>query len=153
MRAPFQVIVFPYRFCNDNLEVLIGKRSDGDYWQAISGGGEYSEAPLETAKRELLEESSLTGGNWYQLDSLCTLPKCHYRDHEQWGDDIFVIPEYAFMTQSSGSVKVSDEHTALEWMSVKKADSLLKYDSNRNALWELCQRVSLPSTASVTGQE
>lgn len=78
---------------------------------------------------------------------MCTLPKIHYRGHERWASDIFSIPEFAFMAQTSGSVKISHEHMALEWMSVKKAESLLKYDSNRNALWELCQRVINGHTA------
>lgn len=142
MRAPLQVIVFPYRFASGRLEVLIGKRRDGDYWQAISGGGENSETPLQAAKRELLEETSLSGEHWIQLDSMCTLPKVHYRGHEKWAEDILVIPEYAFMTQAVGDIKISAEHSSLAWKSIDEADALLKYDSNRNALWELCQRVS-----------
>lgn len=143
MRAPFQVIVFPYRYCNDEIEVLIGKRSDGDYWQAISGGGEDSETHLETAIRELNEETSLEGSDWVKLDSMCTLPKVYYRDHERWTSFEYVIPEYAYMVKASGTVNRSSEHTELEWVSIDKAMSLLKYDSNKNALWELCQRANL----------
>ena len=143
MRAPFQVIVFPYRIVNRDLEVLIGKRSDGDYWQAISGGGESSESPQDAAIRELDEEAGLNGSEWVRLDSMCTLPKIHYSGNENWGHDIYVIPEYAFMARTDGDPKISDEHSKLEWHSFSSATALLKYDSNRNALWELSQRVNL----------
>src|SRR5690554_5739015 len=102
MRAPFQVIVLPYRVEGDELRFLIGKRSDGGYWQAISGGGEHSENPIEAAQRELYEETGLEGSDWVQLDSMCTLPKVYYRGHENWTAVSYVIPEYAFMARSFG---------------------------------------------------
>ena len=143
MRAPFQVIVFPYRIQEGELQFLIGKRADDGYWQAISSGGEHAESPLEAAQREMHEESGLEGQNWVQLESMCTLPKIYYRDHESWTDVKHVIPEYAFMTQCSGVEIISHEHTELRWVSADEAHLLLKYDSNRNALWEACQRIVL----------
>ncbi len=141
MRAPFQVIVFPYRKEERTLQVLIGKRADDGTWQAISGGGENTETPLEAAKRELMEESNLTGEHWQQLDSRTMLPKVHYAGHEAWGDDVFVIPEYAFAVETYGLEVISFEHSEFRWVDVATAHALLKYDSNKVALWELCQRV------------
>ena len=143
MRAPFQVIVFSYRIQEGELQFLIGKRADGGYWQAISGGGEHAESPLEAAQRELHEETGLKGQNWVQLESMCTLPKIYYRGHESWTGIKRVIPEYAFMAQCSGIEIISHEHTELRWVSADEAHLLLKYDSNRNALWEACQRICL----------
>jgi dATP pyrophosphohydrolase len=128
---------------NAELQFLIGKRADGEYWQAISGGGEHAESPLEAAQRELHEEAGLEGKNWVQLESMCTLPKIYYRDHESWADVKHVIPEYAFMAQCSGIEIISHEHTELRWVSADEAHLLLRYDSNRNALWEACQRIVL----------
>jgi dATP pyrophosphohydrolase len=143
MRAPFQVIVFPYKFVDSKLFVLIGKRVDGDYWQAISGGGENAESPLEAAKRELYEESGLNGDDWQQLDSMCMLPKTHYLGHKNWPDKTLVIPEYAFVVRCDGYPKASDEHSELLWTEAERASSLLKYDSNKIALWELSQRIKM----------
>ena len=140
MRAPFQVIVFPYHFESGELQVLIGRRKDNHYWQAISGGGENDESAIAAAQRELQEEASLTGINWLKLDSLCTLPKVHYVGHEAWLENEFVIPEHAFMVEVTGRVVCSEEHSELRWCSIKDAESLLKYDSNKNALWEVVQR-------------
>ena len=143
MRAPFQVIVIPYKIFNDELSVLIGKRTDEGYWQAISGGGEGLESPTEAAKRELLEETSLEGEDWFQLDSMCMLPKHHYSGHECWEKRILVIPEYSFMVYCVEKESPSEEHTELRWCSANEAQSLLKYDSNKIALWEICQRAHL----------
>lgn len=56
-RAPFQVLVFPYRTLEsgETAYAVFRRRDDGMSWQAISGGGEDSETPLEAARREASE--------------------------------------------------------------------------------------------------
>lgn len=50
-RAPFQVLVFPYRKnLLDQFEFALLLRADEGFWQGIAGGGEDSETPLEAAK-------------------------------------------------------------------------------------------------------
>ncbi len=142
MRAPFQVLVFPYQILNEQPRYLIGKRSDNGVWQAISGGGEDSESILEAAKRELKEETSLIGCDWQQLDSMCMLPKVHYAGHESWTNHQFVVPEYSFSVRVSTEPQLSNEHTKFRWCGFQEASELLKYDSNRIALWELNQRLN-----------
>ena len=141
MRAPFQVIVLPYRFIVGEYKILIGRRSDDGSWQAISGGGESTETPLQTAVRELTEESGLEGLDWVQLDSKCTLPRNMFPNHDYWSDHPFVIPEYAFMVRVGGNVQLSEEHSEFRWCTELEARSLLRYDSNKNAVWELFQRL------------
>ncbi len=141
MRAPFQVLVFPYQILNDQPRFLIGQRSDNGVWQAISGGGEGSESFLEAAKRELKEEASLVGYNWQQLDSMCMLPKVYYAGHENWANHQFVVPEYSFSVQVSTEPQLSNEHTKFRWCSFHEASELLAYDSNKIALWEINQRL------------
>lgn len=133
----------PYRIVNDDIEVLIGKRSDDGNWQAISGGGEDDEEPLIAAKRELCEEAGVTGRSWIALDSKCMLPKVFYADHVHWDDNLYVIPEHSFTTNVIEECKKSDEHAELRWVDVDTANNLLKYDSNKTALWEVTQRVNL----------
>ena len=59
-RAPFQVLVFPYRYTpEEEIEYAVFFRISpryGGVWQAIAGGGEDDETPLEAAKREAFEE-------------------------------------------------------------------------------------------------
>lgn len=141
MRLPFQVIILPYRFFDNECKVLIGKRSGDNYWQAFSGGGESLETPIQTAKRELKEESNLEGTEWIQLDSICTLPKIYYPDYESWVDHPYVIPEYAFMTKAIGDEIISFEHSEFRWCTEWDSIEMLKYDSNKNAAWEMYQRL------------
>jgi len=49
-----------------------------------------------------------------------------------------VIPEYAFAVEVSDmKIRLSDEHTEYRWVDYQTAKSMLKYDSNKTALWEL----------------
>ncbi|MEZ8330782.1 NUDIX pyrophosphatase [Vibrio splendidus] len=153
MRAPFQVLIFPYKFEISEPIFLIACRADNGEWQAISGGGEGKELLLDAAKRELYEETSLTGNNWVQLDSMCTLPKVFYSDHEGWNAHPYVIPEYSFSVLVSSEPQLSSEHTEFHWCKVSEANKLLKYDSNRIALWELCERLKSAFPQSVLNQK
>lgn len=46
MRAPYQVLVFPYYIGSNGIEYAIFRRSDSGWWQAISGGGEDGETVI-----------------------------------------------------------------------------------------------------------
>ena len=82
MRAPFQILAIPYRLVYSEPIFCILKRSDADWWQFITVGGEDNETPLETAKREILEEAGITSGNLKKLTFMTYLPAdCTYSMH------------------------------------------------------------------------
>ncbi len=144
-RAPFQVLVLPFRQSQDGyLEYAIFKRSDGKYWQFIAGGGENTEKPLETAKREAFEEAGFSPDSEYiTLDSCNTVPVAGVTGEFTWGKDVYVVPEYTFGVKiDSSSVTLSREHTEYRWVSYQDAAEMLKWDSNKNALWELNARIT-----------
>ena len=145
-RAPFQVLVLPYRITPDDNETLyaVFKRdpSSGGYWQGIAGGGENGESPLESAKRETHEEADIAPSSEYiKLDSYAMIPVvnvCGFR----WGSDVLVIPEYCFAVKVEGEqLQLSYEHTDYKWLSYGHAMEILHWDSNKCALWELNFRV------------
>ena len=137
MRAPFQILVIPFRWTAGKLEFAVLKRSDADYWQFVAGGGEDDETPIAAAQRDSQEEVGITG-ELIQLDSLSTVPKACFADANSWGSDVYVIPEHCFAFNANGvEISLSGEHTNFRWLCYEKAYSLLKWDSNRNALWEL----------------
>ena len=150
-RAPFQVLVFPYRLLPaDEIAYAVFRRSDDGHWQAIAGGGEVGETPLEAAKREAWEEAGVASTNAYlKLDSLATVPVIHFgpfRDRT----DMFVIPEFTFgVAVAAGELRLSREHTEYAWLPYAEATARLRYDSNKNALWELDRRLRLSFAASV----
>ena len=116
-RSRYQVLVIPY-FLNHGEPVYgVFRRRDMSLWQFISGGGEDTDESIEaTARREVMEETGLSGG-FLRLDTCCSIPANSFRDAEKlWGRDCFVVPEYAFalrVTQSG--ITLSDEHTEYRW--------------------------------------
>ncbi len=144
-RAPFQVLVLPYRIAPDNtIHYALFRResSTGGYWQGIAGGGENGESPLESAKRETHEEAGIDPSNEFlKLDSFAMVPVvnvCGFR----WGSDVLVIPEYCFGVKvKEEQLQLSYEHSEYKWLDYTRAMELLHWDSNKCALWELNFRV------------
>lgn len=125
------------------MRYAVFRRSDaGRCWQGIAGGGEIGETPLAAAKREAWEEAGIGPESAYvALDSLATIPVIHFapfRDRE----DMFVIPEYSFGVEVvADAFRLSGEHGEYAWLPYPEAEAALRWDSNKNALWELDRRL------------
>ena len=142
-RAPFQVLVFPFfRTDGHPAEYAIFRRADAGYWQAIAGGGEDVESPIEAARRETQEEAGIAPTcRFIQLDSMATVPAPEVAGF-LWGAGTLVLPEYCFGVEvPHKDIQLSGEHSEARWLLYEDARRLLKWDSNRNALWELDHRL------------
>ena len=108
----------------------------------IVGGGEEGETPEEAARREIQEEAGIpSDSNITSLDSKASVPVVGVTGEYTWGDDVYVIPEYTFAVEVDRKrLKLSKEHTEYKWVGYEDAMTLLKWDSNKNALWELNER-------------
>jgi dATP pyrophosphohydrolase len=54
-----------------------------------------------------------------------------------------VVPERCFAVDFGDKpVLLSEEHTEYAWLDYEQARKRLKWDSNRNALWELRERLN-----------
>ena len=143
-RAPFQVLVYPYLKAGaGRFEYALLKRSDADYWQAIAGGGEDDETPLEAARREAYEEAGIPPDSDYlQLDTVEPVPVTEFEDSYLWGDDVYVIPQYCFgVLAERREIVLSREHTEYRWLAYEAAAAIVKYDGEKTALWELDRRL------------
>lgn len=142
-RAPFQVLVLPFRRTADSLEFGVLSRADVTCWQGIAGGGEDGETPLEAARREALEEAGIPAeAHLIELQAICSIPVYLFRDGAAWGDTLYVIPEYSFGVDCTGRhISLSHEHSELQWLRFDEARERLTYDSNKTALWELHQKL------------
>ena len=143
MRAPYQVLIIPFRHTVTGLVFAVLKRADTGAWQFASGGGEDAEMPVQAAQREMQEEVGLNvEGQLRELDATATIPVSVFNNVARWGDDVFVIPEHSFAVDvKDAALILSDEHTELRWVAYDEARALLKWDSNRTALWELTERL------------
>lgn len=143
-RAPFQVLVYPFRIIHQgDIEYALLKRADSGYWQAVAGGGEDKETPLEAARRETFEETGiLQDSDFLLLQTIESVPVTEFRDGHLWGEDLYVIPQYYFgVLIRDGRIVLSQEHTEYAWLAYEAADKLLRYDGNKTALWELNRRL------------
>ena len=98
MRAAFQILAIPYRMIDGAPFYCVFHRADFDQWQFIAGGGEDNETPLQSAKREALEEGGVQSGKWMELKSLSYIPATviSEKHRRHWDKDTYVIPEYTF---------------------------------------------------------
>ncbi len=144
-RAPFQILVFPYIKKTDSNEFLFAlfRRSREGYWQAIAGGGEEGEEIVEAAKREANEEAGIQISSKYKkLNSSSTHSVIDVVGYFMWGLDIYVIPEYCFGVEIDvQDLSLSSEHKEYKWVTYEEAFEMLKWDSNKTAIWELNQRL------------
>lgn len=141
-RAPLQVLVLPWRRRTTSIEVAVLHRADYDVWQFVSGGGETGESIETAARREGYEEAGIPlDAPYLRLDSTATVPACWFRAWARWPDDVLVVPEHAFAVEVARELVLSSEHRALRWCSVADAMNLLRFDSNKHALWELHERL------------
>lgn len=143
-RAPFQVLVFPYRLGPaGEPEYALFRRSDAGFWQAVAGGGEDRETPEETAHREYCEEAGIAAESpLLPLQTTFSVPVTEFRDSYLWGDGLYVVPVHCFgVAVGEGDLVLSHEHTEYRWLPYAEAAALLHFDGDRIALWELDRRL------------
>ncbi len=143
-RAPFQVLVLPFVVDPDGTpQYAVFRREDEGWWQGIAGGGEDGETPLDGARREAREEAGIASdARFITLAARASVPVTQVAGF-LWGDDILVIPEYAFGAEMRArDIRLSSEHSEVKWVDYESARQLLRWDSNRTALWELNERIA-----------
>jgi dATP pyrophosphohydrolase len=143
-RAPFQILVLPFRRSSSGeFEFATLCRSDDGSWQGVAGGGEAGETPEAAAIREATEEIGVPPSlPFYRLDSQCSIPVHFFSERLHWPADLFVIPEYSFAVDcTSVELRLSKEHVQQRWGPYKETRERLRWDSNKTALWELNERL------------
>ncbi len=144
MRAPYQVLVLLYKFSEDEPLFCVFQRRTPPVWQFVSGGGEDIESPERAAIREVWEETGLHLQQVTPLTQTAFVPAAVIDElrRQSWPQPTYVIPEYAFAAETDGEVLLSDEHTTYRWCSYEEAHRLLRFDSNKIALYELACRLA-----------
>ncbi len=139
MRLPYQVLIIPYKKFSQEFKFLALKRSDFGFWQWVSGGGETEDKNIiNTVARETKEEIDV----FVDLEKIIKLESRNtiFEDEplKYKNVNITVIPEYSFGVEiREEKIKISKEHKEYKWVTKEEAGGLLKYDSNKTALWEL----------------
>lgn len=139
MREPYQILSIPYRIVDGTPLFCIFRRVDSKYWQFIAGGGENGETPIEAAIRETIEEIGVEPKNIKQLTCVAYVPAEVIAEsrRQHWDKNVYVIPEYSFDFECDSEPLLSNEHTEYKWLTYDEARKLLKWDSNKVAMYEI----------------
>ncbi len=142
MRAEYQVLVIPFIIEEENsLKFVIFKRAGSGIWQFIAGGGEDNEKPRDAAVRESKEEAGIDSEDFFRLKTISMIPIGGFKEHKD-KKNLYVIPEYCFGVQIlNKEIQLSHEHSEYKLVSYAEAIEYLEFDSNKTALWELCERI------------
>lgn len=144
MRIPKQVLIIPYRILSGNIEYCVFKRNDLKTWQWVAGGAEdFDKDILDAAKRELWEETHISDVNIESLELTTKIPVVNIVKDFLWGKNVFYAEEFAFSVDiNNKDICLSKEHEEYKWVNYEEARSLLRYDSNKSALWELNEKLT-----------
>ena len=139
MREPYQILSIPYRIVDNKPLFCIFRRTYSGHWQFIAGGGENSETPIEAAVRETREEIGVQTKNIKQLTCIAYVPAEVIVEsrRQHWDKNTFVIPEHSFAFECDKEPILSNEHTEYKWLTYDEARKLLKWDSNKVAMYEI----------------
>lgn len=147
MRAPYNVLVLPYYSKGNENSYCIFERKDMLKWQFVAGGGENQEKPIDAAIRELAEETGLQGYKIQEMTSKTFVPVFYFskKSREAWGENVIVIPVHCFSVEidPTESVVLSVEHTQYRWVDYETAISMLHFDIDKTAIWELDTKLKM----------
>ena len=140
---PFQVLVIPYRHTAAHIEFAAFLRADHGVWQFVAGGGGRGEGKLHAAQREAEEEAGIPRSAAYvELHTVSSIPVDNFRARRYWPPELQMIPEYCFAVNAGDMpIRLSPEHSRVEWLSFEDCAKRLRWQSNRTALSELNDRL------------
>jgi dATP pyrophosphohydrolase len=143
-KQPISVLVVIY---TSDMDVLLLERADHPgYWQSVTGSCEADETLIETARREVYEETGLdarqhTLTDWQQQNTYEIYP--HWR--HRYPPDITHNTEHVFGLELDHVMPVrlaSREHLNSQWLPWQEAADKVFSPSNRAAILQLAQRLA-----------
>jgi len=144
-KTPISALVLIY---TDDLQVLIMERADKPgYWQSVTGSLEQAETPLQTAIREVQEETGLDARNyelqdWHESNVYEIYP--HWR--HRYAPEVTHNTEHLFglLLPEPLPIKMApDEHVQYEWVDWREAAKRVFSWTNVDALSKLGERHGL----------
>ncbi len=136
-----------------NRVLLLHRRPErGNFWQPITGAIEDGEAPLEAARRELIEETGRAGEpNPLGLKQSFLIESQYLAS--RLGDPI-IASEIGFEMQFDSSVPIRvdrDEHDSCGWFTFTEAYEKIRWTDDREALEQLERRLRDSAVAQFRG--
>ena len=126
------VEVCVFRRAKRKTEYLLLRRTASDnlyggIWQIVTGTLNPNESSLDAARRELSEETGVQPKRFWKVPFVDA-----FLDPKK--DAIQLAPVFAAEVPASASVKLSDEHQDLQWLTYAAAKHRLVWPGQREAL-------------------
>lgn len=99
-------------------------RERGGFWQPVTGNAEKHERFIQTARREVMEETGLT-----DLLSCNKIGEFTFEKSDQKYQEAIFVAE-----SGSANINLSKEHVAYKWLDFTGARKLIHFESNKTAL-------------------
>ncbi len=117
-------------------KVLCLERADEKgFWQSVTGSVEAGEQPQACAKRELWEETGLDEGMLRDCETSWWFDIYPNRLHRyEPGTTQNLEHVFTFECPRETDVRLSNEHTSAQWLSVEKAIELVRSPTNKKAI-------------------
>ena len=127
--------------------LLLERASHAGYWQSVTGSQEGSESLVETAVRELHEETGIRAEpaalrDWQLTNTFEIFAEWRHR----YAPEVTHNTEHVFSLELPEIVPVSiapDEHLAYQWLPLREAADKCFSWSNRDAILMLPERLNV----------
>lgn len=139
MRLPIQIQAIIFRKNGNNYQFLMLKRiqSKGGFWQVVTGGMEEGEERIQTLKREVEEETSITEFKRIIEDVDFFKFNIHLDGKPAEVEEYVYGVEIEFEIEPVFDHNIYLEHDEYRWCSFEEATKLLKWDTNKKSLKKL----------------
>ena len=149
-KKPVSVLVVIHTAALDVL--LLERARHPGFWQSVTGSQEDGEPLLETARREVLEETGIEAAaadfvDWQLTNRYEIFAEWRYR----YAPGVTHNIEHVFslcLPEPSEVIIAPDEHLGYRWLPWEDAAAACFSWSNRDAILELPQRLALPAQRS-----
>lgn len=143
-KQPISVLVIIH---TPKLDVLVLERAaHPGFWQSVTGSREGSEALIDTARREVLEETGIGAATEHFVDwSIINTYEIFSEWRHRYPPGIIHNTEYVFSLQVPQRIDITttpDEHRSWQWLPWLQAAELCFSWSNRDAILMLPQRLA-----------
>ena len=141
-KQPISVLVVIY---TPTLQVLLLERAaHPGFWQSVTGSREDNEQLIDTARREVMEETGLDTTrykltDWHTTNNYEIFPQWRHR----YAPDVTDNTEHVFSLEIPSQLTITtepSEHRAYQWLPYEEAAARCFSSSNRDAILALPTR-------------